>query len=132
MLELAGDVPTATCRVMDSIAQFLNVYIKNDTHKNDNYCTATRESYCNSIYCKNSLSNSGFNMTFLPCGPRVAYHTADSGSSAGEGYNFTIYSSSLLHFTPQIAGNITLYQVNTTIVQFAVRATKLSSHEYWS
>ena len=105
---------------MDNIAQFLNVYIKNDTHRNDGYCEATRDSFCNSIVCKNSMKSGGFNMTFLPCGGRIGYHTVD-GDGTTHGYNFTIFSSGVLNYTSHIHGNITLEQINSTAVNFEVR-----------
>ena len=110
---------TTTCQVMGQIAQFINVYVANITHR-PFHCHTVHNSYCNNITCTDPYSpGSAVDMSFLPCGDKIGYHTA-YGNDTVKLYNFTIYKTTMAQYSRGTFGNITLEQSGDGEVTFQV------------
>lgn len=117
----AVDNSTDTCKTMNSVAQYLTVFLGNLTNSLERTpnCQA-RPPFCNSFFCQLPNRAGYYNNTFLPCDNPVGFSTQVVDRLANISQNYTLYESGVFNATSYSSSELTLNQLGPGKVGFGV------------
>ena len=117
----AQDMDTPTCRAVDSVAQYMTVFLGNLTNSQEHTpsCRAVRP-FCNSFLCTLPNRAGFFNNSFLPCDNPIGFSSLVIDHLSNISQNITQYQSGPFMSTLYSSVDLTLDQLGPDMVGFAV------------